>query len=80
MSATRKVNPLYVVSKDKKNVEEASNFFDLLLKKTGLDQLWSMLETVIAVLLSQVQSYPMFLEVKKVIDKLLVSVLAVLAL
>jgi hypothetical protein len=80
MSATRKINPLYVVSKDKKNVEEAANFFDLLLKKTGLNQLWSMLETVIALLLSQVQSYPMFLEVKKVIDKLLVSVLAVLAL
>jgi hypothetical protein len=79
MSTTRK-NPLYVVSKNGKDVESAKNFLDLILKKTGLDQVLNMLNTIIQMLLAQVTSYPIFLEVKKTIDTLLTSVLAIIAL
>jgi hypothetical protein len=61
-------NPLYVVSKNGVDVEAANSLFDLLLKKTGLDQMIPMLENIMAILLSQVNSYPMFMEVKKIFD------------
>ena len=61
-------NPLYVVSKNGVDVEAANSILDLLLKKTGLDQIIPVLENIMAILLSQVNSYPMFLEVKKVFD------------
>ena len=63
-----KKNPLYVVSKNGVDVEAANSLLDLLLKKTGLDQMIPMLENIMAILLSQVNSYPMFMEVKKVFD------------
>jgi hypothetical protein len=63
-------NPLYVVSKNKKDVEEASNFLDLILKKTGIDKVIPVLETIISLILSQVETYPVFIEVKKMFDKL----------
>lgn len=61
-------NPLYVVSKNGVDVEAANGIIDLILKKTGLDQLIPILENIMAILLSQVNSYPMFIEVKKVFD------------
>lgn len=80
MSLNKKLNPLYVVSKNGKDVEAAKDLLDLFLKKTGLDQLIPILQNIMDILLSQVKSYPMFMEVKKVIDNLLTSVLAILAL
>lgn len=79
MSTTKK-NPLYVVSKNGKDVESVKNLLDLFLKKTGLDQVVAMLNTIIQMLLAQVTSYPIFIEVKKTIDTLLASVLAIIAL
>ena len=61
-------NPLYVVRNNGVDVEAASGILDLILKKTGLDQMIPMLENIMAILLSQVNSYPMFLEVKKIFD------------
>lgn len=63
-----KKNPLYMVSKNGVDVEAANGILDLLLKKTGLDQMIPMLENIMAILLSQVNSYPMFMEVKKIFD------------
>jgi hypothetical protein len=80
MQINKKINPLYVVSKNGKDVESAANLFDLFLKKTGLDQVFLILESVIAELLAQVKSYPIFIEVKNIIDNLLAAVLAIIAL
>jgi hypothetical protein len=63
-------NPLYVVSKNKVDVEEVHTLFDLFLKKTGIDKVLPMLESLLQILLSQVESYPVFIEVKKMFDKL----------
>ena len=61
-------NPLYVVSNNGVDVEAASSLIDLILKKTGIDQMIPFLENIMSILLSQVNSYPMFLEVKKIFD------------
>lgn len=61
-------NPLYVVSNNGVDVEAANSIIDLILKKTGIDQMIPVLENIMAILLSQVNSYPMFLEVKKIFD------------
>jgi hypothetical protein len=68
-------NPLYVVSKNGVDVEAASGIIDLLLKKTGLDQLIPVLENIMAIILSQVNSYPVFMEVKKMFDALFEKVI-----
>lgn len=76
MSDSKKnTNPLYVVSKNGVDVEAASNLLDLLLKKMGLDQIIPILENVMAVILSQVTSYPMFMEVKKMFDAIFEKVI-----
>ncbi len=63
-------NPLYVVRNNGVDVEEASSLLDLFLKKMGLDQVVTLLENLLSVILSQVSSYPVFMEVKKVFDQL----------
>ena len=71
-------NPLYVVRKNGVDVEEASGLIDLLLKKTGIDKVLPILENIFAVLLSQVQSYAMFIEVKKFTDGIMEKVVEVI--
>ncbi len=61
-------NPLYVVRNNGVDVEAANSIIDLILKKTGIDQMIPILENIMAILLSQVNSYPMFIEVKKIFD------------
>ncbi len=63
-------NPLYVVRNNGVDVESASGIIDLILKKTGLDQMIVVLENLLHFLLTQVNSYPMFMEVKKLYDRL----------
>ena len=62
-------NPLYVVSKDGKEVEEASNYLELIFKKLGLDFIYSFLTEYIKGLLELVNSYPMLVEIQKMIDQ-----------
>lgn len=64
------VNPLYVVRNNGVDVESASGIVDLILKKTGLDQMFVILENLLNFLMTQVNSYPMFIEVKKIYDQL----------
>ena len=68
--AKKSTNPLYVVSKNGVDVEAASGILELLLKKTGLDKLMPMLQLALDMILSQVQSYAVFIEVKKMFDQL----------
>ena len=66
----KSTNPLYVVRNNGVDVEQAQNILDLILKKTGLDKAIPILESVLHIILSQVESYPVFIEVKKMFDKL----------
>jgi hypothetical protein len=63
-------NPLYVVRNNGVDVESASGLIDMLLKKTGIDSILPVLESILEMILSQVQTYPVFIEVKKMFDKL----------
>lgn len=66
----KNTNPLYVVRSNGVDVESASGILDLLLKKTGLDKIIPILETFIQIILSQVQTYAVFIEVKKMFDQI----------
>ena len=68
-------NPLYVVRNNGVDVEAANSILDLILKKTGLDQVIPILENIMQILLSQVNSYPMFMEVKKIFDAIFEKVI-----
>lgn len=76
-----KKNPLYVVTKSKKGsvVEEASGLIDLLIKKFNLAPALQILQALMESLLAQVNSYAMFMTIKKVIDDLLDQVTALVA-
>ena len=60
-------NPLYVVKGQ--NVEQAKNLFDMLLKRFDLEPVFKLLQQIMTMLLAQVQSYPVFVAVKSVIDQ-----------
>jgi hypothetical protein len=66
----KNTNPLYVVRSNGVDVEEANGLFELLLKKTGIDKMIPFLDSLMQILLSQVQTYPIFIEVKKMFDTL----------
>ena len=57
--ANKHTNPLYVVTQKGNVVEEAQNYFELLLKKFDLVPLWEMVISLWNELLSQAKSYPM---------------------
>ena len=63
-------NPLYVVRKNGVDVEEANGLLELILKKTGIDKMIPFIESFVQILLAQVESYALFIEVKKVLDQL----------
>lgn len=62
----KKKNPLYVVKG--KDVEEASNAFDMLIKKLNLEPLISVLKNILEMLLEMATSYAMFSVVKDFVD------------
>lgn len=62
-------NPLYVVKNNGVDVEEAMSFFDLVIKKFNLEAVVPIFEAVIQAILSEVTSYPVFVEVKKMLDQ-----------
>lgn len=74
----KSTNPLYVVRNNGVDVEQASGLIDLILKKSGLDKIMPILENIFAILLSQVQSYAMFMEVKKIMDSITEKVVEVI--
>lgn len=62
-------NPLYVVKGQQ--VEQAKDWFDLLIKKFELEPVVAFLQQLLQMLVAQVQSYPLFLVVKGYLDQLL---------
>jgi hypothetical protein len=77
-SKKKNSNPLYVVRNNGVDVEAANGILELLLKKTGIDKLLPILETFMQLIFSQVQSYPVFMEVKKMFDKVFEKVIEIL--
>lgn len=65
-------NPLYVVKG--KNVQEAKNLFDLVMKKFNLEPAFEVLSSIVKMLLNQVTSYPMFVAVKNWLDQVLTKI------
>ncbi|MDD4974191.1 MAG: hypothetical protein PHY93_07550 [Bacteriovorax sp.] len=74
----KSTNPLYVVRNNGVDVEEASGILELILKKTGLDRMIPILESFIQIILSQVESYAVFIEVKKMFDQIFNKVIEVI--
>ncbi|MGZ3790638.1 MAG: hypothetical protein ACXVLQ_19300 [Bacteriovorax sp.] len=74
----KSTNPLYVVRNNGVDVEEANGILELILKKTGLDKMIPFLETFMQLVLSQVQTYAVFIEVKKMLDKVFEKVIEIL--
>lgn len=74
-NSRKSTNPLYVVRNNGVDVESANGILELLMKKTGLDKIMPMLETFMQIILSQVQSYAVFIEVKKMFDQLFEKVI-----
>jgi hypothetical protein len=72
----RQKNPLYVVKGQ--NVEQAKNFFDMLIKKLELQPVINFLQSMITMLLEQVKSYPTFVLVKNMIDQWMAQLVPIL--
>ena len=69
-------NPLYVVKG--KNVEIANGIFDMIVKKLGLGPVIEILQKLMAELFKNIQSYSMFMAVKKIVDELIEKYIALL--
>lgn len=74
----KNTNPLYVVRKNGVDVEEAHGLLELILKKTGLDKVLPELENFVQIILSQVNSYALFIEVKKMLDQVFDKIIEVI--
>lgn len=57
-----------------KNVQEAKNLFDLVMKKFNLEPAFEVLSSIVKMLLNQVTSYPMFVAVKNWLDQVLTKI------
>jgi hypothetical protein len=68
-------NPLYVVKG--KEVQAASNVFDLVVKKLNLEPLIELLLNIFNMLLEQVRSFETFKAVKDYLDEVLASFLKI---
>ncbi len=68
-SNKKSTNPLYVIRNNGLDVEEANGLLELLLKRSGLDKMIPLLESFFELILSQVQTYAIFIEIKKMYDQ-----------
>jgi hypothetical protein len=62
-------NPLYVVKG--KDVQEASDVLDLIVKKLGLESVVQFLQSMLKMILENIKSYPTFLAMKTLLDDLM---------
>lgn len=62
-------NPLYVIKG--KNVEQASSFLDLIIKKLDLEEAIVVFKNIFSLLLAQVQTYAVFESITKFMNDLL---------
>ena len=63
-------NPLYVVKG--KDVQEAKDIFDLVIKKLNLEPVVQFLQNMLKMILENIKSYPTFLAMKSLLDELVV--------
>jgi hypothetical protein len=68
-------NPLYVVKG--KNVMEAKNFFDLIVKKFNLEPAFEILNNILKLMFSQVNTYSGFVAIKTWFDDLITKVFGI---
>ena len=70
MPATKsKKNPLYVVTNKGQDVQEATGFFDAIIKRFNLGPAIGLIETIIKEMLGLVTNFAMFSLVKEMIDQ-----------
>ncbi len=69
-------NPLYVVKGQ--DVQEAKNWWDLIVKKLELAPLINFVQAMFTMLLEQVKSYPTFVLVKNLIDQWMLQLVPLL--
>lgn len=63
-------NPLYVVKG--KEVQEAKDIFDLVIKKLNLEPVVQFLQNMLKLILENIKSYPSFVAMKNLLDELIV--------
>ncbi|OIQ16401.1 MAG: hypothetical protein BM556_14760 [Bacteriovorax sp. MedPE-SWde] len=68
-----KKNPLYVVTNDGKDVEQAEGMFDAVIKRFGLEPLMELFKSVLSMLSSQVGNYGFFLFLQEFVDEIVDS-------
>lgn len=64
-------NPLYVVKG--KDVQEAKDIFDLVIKKLNLEPVVQFIQNMLKMILENIKSYPTFLAMKNLLDELIVK-------
>ena len=80
MSTDRKKrNPLYVVTNQGKDVEQASGLFDMIVKKLGLEGALDLVNALLSSLFEMVTNYAMFVSIKNFVDSFLHQIELVLA-
>ena len=67
-------NPLYVVKG--KDVLEAKDLFDLVIKKLSLEPVIQVLQNLLKIILDNIKTYPAFLAMKNFLDELVVQYFA----
>lgn len=63
-------NPLYVVKG--KDVQEAKDIFDLVIKKLNLEPLVQFIQNILKMILENIKNYPTFIAMKNLLDELVV--------
>ena len=61
-------NPLYVVKG--KDVQEAKDIFDLVIKKLNLEPVVQIIQNILQMILENIKTYPSFLAMKGLLDEL----------
>lgn len=80
MSTNRKKkNPLYVVTNQGKDVQEATGLLDMIVKKLGLEGVLELFEGLLSSLMDMVTSYAMFVSIKTFVDTFLYQIELLLA-
>ena len=61
-------NPLYVVKG--KDVQEAKDIFDLVIKKLNLEPVIQFIQNILVMILENIKTYPTFIAMKNLLDEL----------
>lgn len=69
-------NPLYVVKG--KDVHEASDVFDLVIKKLNLEPVVLFIQNMLKMVLENIKTYPTFVAMKNLLDELIAKSFALI--